>query len=301
MRLRNLLATAACALTFQACAAAAAAPTLCEARWHDGARNRDVPIRIRMPAGTAKVPVILFSHGLGGSLDAGTWWAEAWAADGNAVIHLQHAGSDGAALRGGRLRDAMSAVQLRNRASDVRFVLDELARRPREGACDLSRIDRSRIGMSGHSFGAQTTLAIAGAHYPFGSLADARVRASVALSPQPAALADAEAFGSIRMPFLSITGSKDELPRLNQIAPRDRERPFRAMAPGNKYLLVMEGGDHRMFGGLDRRPDASHVGEIVVRATKLFWRATLRGDRAAKAELDRLGSTLTGGDRFERR
>ena len=34
-------------------------------------------MRIRMPAGTAKAPVILFSHGLGGSLDGGTNWAVA--------------------------------------------------------------------------------------------------------------------------------------------------------------------------------------------------------------------------------
>lgn len=49
---------------------------VCEAQWRDAARGgRIVPVRIRMPAGTGKVPVILFSHGLAGSLDAGTLWA----------------------------------------------------------------------------------------------------------------------------------------------------------------------------------------------------------------------------------
>jgi len=54
-----------------------AAPAVCEASWRDGARNREVPVRIRLPDGTGPIPVILFSHGLGGSLDAGTDWGEA--------------------------------------------------------------------------------------------------------------------------------------------------------------------------------------------------------------------------------
>ena len=36
---------------------------------HDAARNRDIPVRIYLPANTAPEPVILFSHGLGGSRD----------------------------------------------------------------------------------------------------------------------------------------------------------------------------------------------------------------------------------------
>src|SRR5690349_9228918 len=181
--------TLGAAILLLAPAPSAAAATICEARWHDAARDREVPVRIRMPAGTGKVPLILFSHGLGGSLDAGTLWAEGWVADGNAVIHLQHPGSDAAAIGRG-LRQAMTPEQLRSRAGDVHFVLDEVARRRREGGCDLTRLDLRRVGMSGHSFGAQTTLAIAGTTYPFGSLADPRVRAAIAFSPQPAILED---------------------------------------------------------------------------------------------------------------
>src|SRR5690242_1320032 len=96
-----------------AAATAFAQPIVCEAQWHDPARDRIVPLRIRMPAGTGKVPLILFSHGLGGNLDAGTIWAQAWAQNGFAVIHLQHAGSDSGILRTGGLRRAMSGEQLR--------------------------------------------------------------------------------------------------------------------------------------------------------------------------------------------
>ena len=33
----------------------------------DAARQRDIPIRVFLPASTAAAPVVLFSHGLGGS------------------------------------------------------------------------------------------------------------------------------------------------------------------------------------------------------------------------------------------
>ena len=33
---------------------------VCNATWHDTARNRDMPVRIRMSAGSGKAPVILF-------------------------------------------------------------------------------------------------------------------------------------------------------------------------------------------------------------------------------------------------
>lgn len=289
--------------------AATSQATVCEAQWRDASRDRIVPVRIRIPAGEGKAPLILFSHGLGGNLDAGTIWAQAWAQDGFAIIHLQHAGSDSGILRTGGLRRAMSGEQLRARALDVRFVLDELGRRPREGACDLRRLDVNRIGMAGHSFGAQTTLAVAGTTYPMvgRGLADKRVRAAIAFSPQPAAQQpDATAFGSITMPFFSVTGTKDAVPWLTSVPAEDRQRPFRAMPPGNKYLLVMDGADHAAFSGQDNirlqhGPPSPHVRATVIQASLLFWRATLNADRAAKQALDRFGATLPSNDRFERR
>ena len=34
---------------------------------HDAARNRDIPVRIYLPSANTPAPVVLFSHGLGGS------------------------------------------------------------------------------------------------------------------------------------------------------------------------------------------------------------------------------------------
>src|SRR4051812_19485771 len=37
--------------------------------WHDAARNRTLPVRLRLPRGTGPAPAVLISHGLGGSRD----------------------------------------------------------------------------------------------------------------------------------------------------------------------------------------------------------------------------------------
>lgn len=306
--IRTILLAAMLAAPAVAHAAPADAVTTCDAVWRDNARDRDVPVRIRMPAGTGREPVILFSHGLGGSLDGGTNWAVAWAKAGFIVVNLQHPGSDRSIIGSGHIAAAMAPAQLVARVDDVHFVLDELGRRPREGACDLHRVDLAHVGMSGHSFGAHTTQAIAGQRFPVaGITADPRVEAAIAFSPSPPVRgSDAAAFGAITMPFFSITGTEDVAPITPNITAKDRERPFRAMPPGSKYLLLLEGANHMMFNAQDGlRGPASiatpHIRDTVIAATILFWRAELRRDAAARAELERFGASLPPGDHFEHR
>src|ERR1700742_4829219 len=62
--------------------------------WNDFARNRVVPVRLRVPTGGGPYPVILFSHGLGGSRAGGELWGDTWAHHGYIVVHMQHPGSD---------------------------------------------------------------------------------------------------------------------------------------------------------------------------------------------------------------
>lgn len=283
-----------------------AAPQVCDATWHDARRNRDIPVRVRMPAGSGKAPVILFSHGLGGSVEAGKAWGAAWAEAGFIVIHLQHPGSDGPAVRAVGAQAAMAPQQLIARVGDVGFVIDEIQKRPKAGTCDLARADTTKIGMSGHSFGAHTTQAVAGQRFARGSaIADPRARAAVAFSPAPPMRGpgtDADAFGAIAIPFFSLTGSEDEV-ALTPVKAADRQRPYRAMPPGGKYLLVLDGANHAAFGGQDfsshgTAPD-SHVRPIVIRLTTLFWRWTLMGDTRAKAELGKGDPALASRDTFE--
>jgi predicted dienelactone hydrolase len=294
-------------------APAAKPVTVCETSWTDTSRGRTVPLRIRMPAGTARVPLILFSHGLGGSLDAGTTWGEYWSANGFAVIHMQHPGSDRGILTGGggiaAMRGAMGATQLIDRTRDASFVLDELPKRTVPG-CDLSRIDLSRVGMSGHSFGAVTTQALAGETFRGGlSLGEPRIKAAIAFSPSPPTGAGEDAtrraFASIAIPFLSITGTEDAVPELTTVTQEQRAWPFRFMPAGGKYLLVFKGGKHSDFAGGSWRPAQkktdAHIVDAIDQATLAFWKASLMGEARSRRWLDRAGikPSLGEGDRFE--
>lgn len=290
----------------------AAAPiTLCEGAWLNATRSRSVPVRIRMPAGREKVGVILFSHGLGGSLDAGTIWAHAWAEGGFAVVNIQHPGTDSSIFGKPGFKSALNGEQLAARARDIQFVIGELGRRVLEGPCDLQRIDQSRIGVAGHSFGAQTVQAIAGQTFPTRiepPLSDPRVRAAIGLSPSPPLTGSPEAaFATIRIPFMSITGTADAVPFVIPITAIQRQQPFHLMPPGEKYLLVMKDGTHEMFAGqlfrttLNGEP-SPHIRNTVIAATMAFWYATLGRDKAALQWLQSptgLRAGLPAGDFFE--
>ena len=300
----------------------ARAGPVCDAVWRDAARGRDLPVRIRLPDGAGKVPVVLFSPGLGGGINGGTLWGSAWAARGIAVIHLEHPGSDASVYAGAanaadlkaRVRTAATGAQLQARVGDVSFILDELARRPREGACDLARLDLARIGLAGHSMGAWTAQAVAGQRY-FGAAAfrDPRIIAAIALSPSTLTTGGlAEAFGGIAIPFLSITGTADGMPKIVRDAvpstaqieqQAQRTGPYTGMSPGRKYLMVFQDGDHMVFSGNLRRaavgPD-SHIQTVTARLSTAFWGMTLLANTDDAALLaSGMTPMLAAGDRFE--
>lgn len=298
------------------------APAPVDASWRDSARGRDVPVRVRVPPGASQDrPVILFSHGLGGSRDAGTHWAEHWAAHGFIVVHLQHPGSDESVWKGqggtpqarlGTLKAAASGPQLVARSRDVAFVLDELARRQSAGDPLLARADLSRVGLAGHSFGAHTTLAAAGQRVvrPGGAeplLLEPRIRAAIAFSPaaNPRDPDPSASFGAIRIPVMSLTGTRDGDVIGNGATPAQRVVPFENMKSPGKYLAVFDGADHAVFGGMPRRRGTGEVDAHVRAATREltldFWRAHLGGDDEARARLEppRARRLLTPKDRYE--
>lgn len=222
-----------------------------DVRWRDEARGRDLPLRIRMPDAPGPRAVILFSHGLGGSVDGGRAWGEHWASHGFVVVHLQHPGSDESVWRSGAparaVRDAARGEQLVERVRDVKFVLDEIARRRHAGDPLAAKIDPARVGVAGHSFGAITVQAIAGEDFgaAAATLADARPRAFIAFSPSARSTADTTRFTRIERPFFSVTGTRDGKVGLGLgVPPAQRLLPFAGMPVGDKYLLNLAGADH---------------------------------------------------------
>ena len=289
---------------------AQANPTAADETWADAARQRDVPVKIRWPeasAHRAPYPVVLFSHGLGGTTDGGEVWGKAWVNAGFVVVHLQHPGSDLAAVRNvtdtfsdkTALRRAASPAQLLARLQDVSFVLDEIVRRHQSGRPGWRDVRPERIGMSGHSFGAHTTLGMAGQRYPgFEGINEPCLAAFIAFSPSLPVVGDAQlAFARLTRPLLSITGTLDSDVAGTGATPDRRMAVFAALPAGHKAHLVLHGADHMTFAGQTGRAveivpriqptrdlqGAHHA--LVAAITTDWWRAHLAGDAAARERL----------------
>jgi predicted dienelactone hydrolase len=281
----------------------------------DSTRGREIPLRVYAPAAPGPAAVVLFSHGLGGSRAGSAYLGEHWAARGYVAVFLQHAGSDEAVWKqappAGRLAALEQAASSRNfmlRVEDVRAVLDQLDVWNRaKGHALAGRLDLGGVGMAGHSFGAVTTQAVSGQSFgPAGMrLADARIRAALALSPSsPRHGAAADAFGSVRIPWMLMTGTRDIAP-IGDADVASRLRVFPSLPPGDKYELVLADAEHSAFGdralpGERAARNPNHHRAILALSTA-FWDACLRGDRTAHAWLRGSGprSVLERSDRWQ--
>ena len=283
----------------------------------DDTRKRDIPIRVYYAVKDSPSPVVLFSHGLGGSREGYAYLGNHWAARGYVVVALQHPGSDDAVWRGkppGQVMRAMvAAANVQNlllRVKDVSVVLDQLERwNKTSGNALFGRLDLKHVGMSGHSFGAVTTQAVSGQRMPQGTspFTDARVTAAIAMSPSsPKRGTAAEAFGAVKIPWMLMTGTKDASPIGNEDV-ASRLAVFPALPFGNKYELVLDKAEHSVFSdralpGDTEARNPNHQRSILAISTA-FWDAYLGDSPAAKAWLSGDGprGVLEGGDRWQKK
>lgn len=291
--------------------------------WKDAKRDRVVPVKIYYPSGVKgieiewskfKSPVIIFSHGLGGTREGYEYLGRHWASHGYVSVHLQHIGSDDSAWRGQQQQfmqamrqaaaDPTNAI---NRPLDVRFAIDQVEKlNSAEDSPLKSRLDLENIGMAGHSFGAFTTLAVAGQTFvlPRGGeqqLADPRVKAAIPMSaPVPRNKEQhTKAFGSVKIPCLHMTGTEDTSP-INDTTAEERLIPFQHAKLADAYLINFKGGDHMIFSGRGRlraKPSDARFQELIRQSSTAFWDAYLKGDKKAKTWLAEGGfEKVMGGD-----
>ncbi len=284
-------------LFFVPIVASAEAESIRELRFEptDEKRKRVVPVKVYLTESAKAQPVVLFSHGLGGSRENNAYLGKHWAAGGFVAVFMQHAGSDNEVWKSARpgerfakLKAAASAKSSRLRFADVPFVIDQLevwnkqADHPLKGKLDLER-----LGMSGHSYGAVTTLAAAGRTFPLNqSFADKRIDAFFAMSPSPGkGVEPAKAFGHLTKPILCMTGTKDGSPIDPTLSPAARRKVFAALPKGDKYQLVLDGGEHFAFGDSQGRRTRNRNPKhhpAIQKISLHFWNAYLKGDAESK-------------------
>ena len=263
----------------------------------DDRRDREIPIRVYLPKSVDSAPLILFSHGLGGSRRGGRYLGNHWSARGYVVVALQHIGSDESVWKGvpaGQRFSAMkSAASLQNNAArlrDVPVVLDQLTdwnqtRSHRFYHC----FDVSKVGVSGHSFGAVTAQGVGGQTPPLigNRFVDSRIGAAVMLSPSFRGRSDpSRTFGNVQIPWLLITGTKDTSP-IGDTDVENRRKVYASLPDTiDKYELVLHEAEHFAFADeqqqwREQQRDPNHHQSILA-VTTAFWDSHLRCDANAR-------------------
>jgi pimeloyl-ACP methyl ester carboxylesterase len=229
-----------------------------EYEWSDPLRGRAVPVRLYLPVLTdpgMRIPLVVFSHGIGGSRRGYSYLGNHFAANGIASLHVQHVGSDRALWLGnpfslvGRLHDAAQEREAINRVLDLRFALDQLL----AGEHGL-RVDRTQIVVAGHSYGANTALLAAGARVERDGrvleFRDPRFSAAILISAPPfyGESEPARILKHVTVPTLHITATDDviQIPGYYSGA-NDRVTVFEATGSTRKTLAVFAGGSHSIF------------------------------------------------------
>jgi predicted dienelactone hydrolase len=280
--------------------------------WTDGQRARRIPVTLYMPKGDGPFPVILFSHGLGGSRDGYAYLGNHWASWGYCCIHLQHEGSDSAVWQDKQpanawrdMKKAANAQNAQQRVLDMQFAIEMLKQLNQQQPC-TGKLDTQRIGIAGHSFGAQTTLAMVGASRKSKVSVDSRIKAAIPMSAPvirgPLGLVRQNIYEDVAVPCLHMTGTLDDSP-IGGTKAADRRFPYDCIGKADQYLITFNGGNHMIFPGPSARAVSTPPNELfwklILGSTTAFWQTYLNGDTQAGAWLqkgslkDYLGSSAS--------
>lgn len=219
-------------------------------------------------------PLVVISHGLGGTSDSYTYLAEYLASGGIAVAAIEHAGSNDQqlyALLTGQSDAVVQDEEFLRRPRDVSLTLNTLDRLNTTPSPLRRQLDLSRVGIVGQSFGGYTALALAGATFdteglaaaclpstfssnpslllqcqatrlgdPGTELSDPRVNAIFVMNPIGSALFGETGYGRVAVPVLVVGGTADT------IAPAFPEQiePFSWMTTPERHLLLINRATH---------------------------------------------------------
>jgi predicted dienelactone hydrolase len=228
----------------------------------------------------AKFPLILLSHGTGGTAESMAWFATALAARGYIVAGVNHPGNN--AMEPHTVQGFMLWWE---RAKDISTVLDDMLADPDFGP----RIDPRRIGAAGFSLGGYTMMELAGGITSFGqfeatckakpdqvsckappefpdlrakadalaaadpafaqalrdggkSYRDPRIRAVFAMAPALGPAVTSESLSAIAIPTAIVAGAGDS------VVPVDANARYYAAKIPHAELAIFPGGvDHYTF------------------------------------------------------
>jgi dienelactone hydrolase len=252
-----LLGGAVSALALGACTTTRTADT--RARLDIGLRidaARDLPLRVWAPLRGRRLPLVLFSHGAYSSGQDYDSLLSAWARAGFVVIAPTHRDS----TRLGTQRGSQEPRWFGWRLDDMHAIVAGLDAIVAAAPALRGRIDASRIAATGHSFGGLVAQTLGGASYQDPATQQtvdrrlANVSAVVIFSGAGAMepLLRPADFARLTLPTLVTVGTDDLAQAPGLSGYQWRRQPYDLIAPGNKFLLTLEGADHYLGGAVGR-------------------------------------------------
>ncbi|MEU3414541.1 MULTISPECIES: alpha/beta hydrolase family protein [unclassified Streptomyces] len=252
-------------------------------------RPVDLHVRVSAPATGTGLPVILLSHGHGGShhlssLNGYAPLASLWAAAGFAVVQPTHLSSR---TLSHRLAGAPGGPFFwRSRAEDMSHIIDRLDEIEDTVPQLAGRLDHDSVAVAGHSLGGHTAALLLGARITDpgtgeeADLIEHRIKAGVLLAA-PGRGGDVlngrmaaqtpffhtTDFSTMTTPALVVAGDKDDSRHFTDVGPDWHADPYR-LAPAPKTLLTLFGAEH-LLGGVSGYDAAETTDENPALVTAL--------------------------------
>lgn len=265
------------------------------------APDRPVPLDVRVSAPTTgtNLPVVLFSHGNGWNLDGYAPLTAFWASRGFVVVQPTHLDSR---RNGFGLDHPVFPTIWTERIADLTRILDQLDTIEQAVPGLAGRVDRSRVGVAGHSWGAQTAQTLLGARIfddtgqVSESMSDSRITAGILFAATGIGGDDLHPFAQANFPFMLPSFRELATPTLVIAGDRDQSTMSSrgpdwftdayTHSPGATDLLSFYGAEHSL-GGIVGYEVAETTDEspervaVIQRMSTAYLRTALHVDEAA--------------------
>ncbi|MBR8743425.1 prolyl oligopeptidase family serine peptidase [Nocardiopsis sp. MG754419] len=262
--------------------------------------GRDFPLQVRVsaPRSGAHLPVLLFSHGNGWSLDGYAPLTAYWASQGFVVVQPTHVDSR---RNGVGFDDERFGAIWTRRYDDLVRVLDQLDTIESALPGLAGRIDRSTAVAAGHSWGGQTVQMLLGARIvdADGSLGmdrrEERVKAGVLMAATGVGGEELHPFAKAHFPFMNPSFAQLSAPTLVVAGDHDQSAMSSRgpdwftdayhQSPGATDLLTLFGAEHSL-GGIANHEAVETTDEdpervaVLARLGAAYLRAAATGDTA---------------------